>query len=90
MPKLHDGVEYQVEGGQEANPKYFDDPKEAAQAVFNNLISSGRATLDVLVYSEDGAKAHGGDDAVERYREDPDASVFERFEFSCNHVGRVS
>lgn len=31
----------------------------------------------------------GGDDAVERYNEDPEASVFERFEINVNAVGRV-
>ncbi len=32
----------------------------------------------------------GGEDAVERYLEDPDASVFERYEIRVNNVGRVS
>ncbi len=88
--KQSSGVEYVVtetDGGDVT--AYFNDPKDAAQAVFYLLVSRGRAVLDVLVYSEEGAKAHGGEDAVERYREDPDASVFERFEFYANCVGRI-
>lgn len=52
-------------------------------------MARGESTLDVLVWSKAGVKAFGGDDAVERYEEDPEASVFERYEFKCNMVGRV-
>jgi len=48
-----------------------------------------RVNLDVLVWNEEGAEWYGGDDAVERYREDPEASVFERFEIKVNPVGMV-
>ena len=34
--------------------------------------------VDVLCWSEEGALAYGGDDALESYREDPDCSVLER------------
>lgn len=63
---------------------------EVALAVaVEHAIKSGKSTFDVLVFSEAGAEAFGGDDAVEQYREDPDASVFERFEFKCTSLGRV-
>lgn len=43
--------------------------------------SNGEASsVDVLVWTEAGARWYGGDDAIERYREDPEASVFERIE----------
>lgn len=79
----HKDVEYHVED------KVFSDPKDAFVAVCNECIAHGSARLDVVIWSKAGAKAFGGDDAVEQYKDDPDASVFERFEFKCNAVGRV-
>ena len=52
-------------------------------------IAGGSCNLDVVIYSEEGARLYGGDDAAERYLEDPEASVFERFEVRVNCVGRV-
>jgi len=50
--------------------------------------------IDVCIWTIGGARWFGGDDAVEAYREDPDASVFERWVtdrhcsmFDC--IGRV-
>ena len=51
--------------------------------------STGSANLDVLIHSTFGAKFYGGSDAVDQYKEDPEASVFERFEIRVNAVGRV-
>jgi len=84
----HQGVEYAVDdaAGKERTFKTFDDAAGFAVA----LAASGRAVnLDILVYSEEGARQLGGDGAVEQYREDPDASVFERLEIKVNSVGRV-
>jgi viroplasmin and RNaseH domain-containing protein len=36
-------------------------------------------TVDVVVWSQEGAHAYGGDDAVDSYLEDEEASVFERW-----------
>lgn len=85
---LHKDVEFAVDvNGQE---KTFGTFKEAAEAAVQEAISHGETVnLDVLVWSEAGAEAWGGDDAVEQYEEDPEASVFERFEVSVNAVGRV-
>lgn len=69
--------------------RYFDDSRDAFVAVGDACVSSGQAVLDVIISSRAGAKAFGGDDAVAQYDEDPEASVFERFEFWCNSVGRV-
>jgi hypothetical protein len=46
--------------------------------------------LDVLIQREAGAQWFGGDDAVEQYRDDPDASVFRRLEIKVNDMGRVA
>jgi hypothetical protein len=53
--------------------------------------SDGRAhNVDVLIYSEAAARAWGGGEGLEQYREDPDASVSDRIEITANHVGRVA
>lgn len=77
------GVEYAV------NDIYFDDPDKALLRAVHLAIGRGKSTLDVIVYSEEGAMAHGGDDAVREYLEDPEASVFERIEIKVNNLGRV-
>jgi len=87
--RTHKDVEYAVDdaSGNQHTFKTFDEA--AAFAV--SLAGSGRSVnLDVLVWSEAGARAVGGDDGVEEYREDPDASVFQRLEVKVNFVGRVA
>lgn len=81
------GVEYAVSA--HGTDRYFSDGTDALISAAEMAMNSGSSRLDVMIYSEAGAKAYGGDDAVEAYLEDPDASVFERFEFKCNAVGRV-
>jgi hypothetical protein len=86
--KTHKDVEYAVEdgGGQERVFKTFD---EAAGFALSMAVARGRSELDVLIWSESGAKWYGGDDAVDRYNEDPEASVFERIEIGVNLIGMV-
>jgi len=86
---MHPDLEFSVDdaSGEERIFKTFD---EAASFALTIACSRGEANLDVLIYSEEGAAAYGCDDAVEAYREDPDASVSERFEIKVNNVGRVS
>ena len=55
------------------------------------LACSGRpVTVDVLCYSKAGAKWFHGDEGVEIYNEDPDASVFERIVVTADPQGRVA
>lgn len=86
--RKHKDVEYAVEdgGGKE---RIFKTWGEAAEFALGMAASTGEANLDVLIYSTWGAKFYGGEDAVEQYKEDPEASVFERFEIRVNNVGRV-
>lgn len=90
--RKHNDVEFSVhkpddkDKDKEKIYKYTD---HAIDACFSLAASTGTSILDVLVYSEKGAEQWGGDDAVERYKEDPDASVFERYEISINCIGRV-
>ena len=87
--KTHPDVEFSVEdgGGKERIFKTFD---EAAGFAVSMASTGTESNLDVLVWSEEGAEAYAGDDGVERYQEDPEASVFERLEISVNYVGRVA
>ncbi len=86
--EAHSEVEYVVEADRaERAYQTFD---EALVYAFSVALSAGHARIDVLVYGEEGAEAFGGDEAVEAYREDPDASVFRRFELQVEDIGRVS
>ena len=89
MARRHKDVEYSVDdaSGQERIFKTFD---EAAAFALSIAIARGEADLDVLIHSTWGAKFYGGDDAVVQYKEDPEASVFERFEIRVNNAGRIS
>ncbi len=89
MPnKTHPQVEYHVDR-ETIGTLVTNDPIAAMSAALLYAISHGTATMDVCIFSESGARDFGGDDAVEFYREDPEASVFERFEITVNMVGRV-
>ena len=85
---MHKDIEYTVDATGIASGylKTFD---EASIKAMQLALAYGEATIDVLVYSEEGAAAYGGDDAVERYREDPDASVFERIVVNAKILGRI-
>jgi len=66
------------------------DYARAAEVLLGNALCSGQGTLDVCVWSEEGARHYGGDDAVESYREDPECSVFERYEIRVSSMGRIA
>lgn len=85
----HKDVEYAVDdaSGKQRTFKTFD---EAAAFALGVAISTGASIIDVLIYSTWGAKFYGGEDAVAQYKEDPEASVFERFEINVNNAGRIS
>ncbi len=84
----HPDVEYMVDyGGRERAYGSFD---EALSHAFSIALSSGSTVrLDVVVYSEEGAEAFGGEDAAEEYRDDPETSVFRRLELTVRDLGRV-
>lgn len=84
----HKDVHFEVEDGSGRN-RDFKSFKEAAAFALVMAASGRRTFLDVIVWSRAGARAWGGDDAVERYKEDPEASVFERLEIRVNNMGRV-
>lgn len=88
--RTHKDVEYAVDdaGGKQRIFKRFD---EAAGFAVSISASNGRPkNLDVLVYSRAGARFLQGDDGVEQYDHDPEASVFERIEITADAQGRIA
>ena len=83
--KTHKDVEFQI-GGQT-----YSTFNEAAVAAVLDSIKKGNAevNLDTLIWSEVGARAFGGDDAVEQYKKNPDLSVFERITIKADIKGPV-
>lgn len=88
--RTHKDVEYAVDdaSGRQRTFRTFDEAAGFAVAI----AASGKPVvdLDVLVWTKAGARFYGGDEGVEQYNEDPEASVFERLEISINYVGRVA
>lgn len=88
--KKHKDVEFAVSGGH-GDDAYFDTAEQASVAAVARSIAHGETvTLDVLVSSESGARWYMGDAGVEQYRDDPDASVFERIEVNAQSLGRIA
>jgi hypothetical protein len=88
MAKTHKDVEFHVEKPN-GETDIFKDPDKAAGLAVGIAASGRKATIDVVIWSKAGARAYGGDDGVEQYNEDPEASVFERLEISVNSLGRI-
>lgn len=87
--KTHKDVEFAVDDAS-GNERVFRTWDEAAGFALA-LAASGKpdVALNVLVWSEAGARAYAGDDGVEQYREDPEASVFERILVNASDQGHV-
>jgi hypothetical protein len=85
--ETHEDVEF-VAGARGESYKTFD---EAAAAALHEAIGSDHPVqLNVLVYGEAGARWWAGDVGVEKYRNDPEVSVFQRLEISARDVGMVA
>jgi hypothetical protein len=73
------------------NDWHYDTFDEAAgQAVAVAVARGEGVTLDVQVSSRSGARWFGGDDAVEVYDEDPEASVHEHIIVKAKALGRIA
>jgi hypothetical protein len=83
----HRDVEYSIKLGHKE--VVFETLDDAAPYVLSAALAEGRAHLDVLVHSADGAAWYGGDEAVALYQDDPEASVFERIEVRASSQGRI-
>lgn len=90
IPTKHKDVTFVVEqpNGRERS---FDRFNEAAGYAVVLAASDGRThNVDVLIYSAAGAKWWGGAEAVEQYREDPDASISDRIKVKAEATGRIA
>lgn len=88
--KSHPDVEFQVldRTGKEVYLKTLD---EAALHAFYDSLSTGKWTgIYVIVRSEAGARWYGGDAAIEQYRSDPEASVFEKLNLNVRSEGTIA
>lgn len=91
--KKHKDVEFQISetGRHDLTQLTVDRFDEAvARATIMSMTTGSRMYIDVLVYSEAGARALEGDEGVEQYREDPEASVFKRITIKAEDHGRVA
>ena len=88
-PQTHKDVEYAVDDAS-GKQRIFKSSNEAAGFAISIAMSRGMAVnIDVLVYSPAGARWYRSDGAAE-YKEDPDASVFDRIIVNAESIGRVS
>lgn len=85
----HD-VEFEVSSGERT--QVTSDWKEACRwaVQFSAHRGGEMAVIDVLTHSRAGAGMWAGSHGRELYDEDPDASVFERFEVRARSVGRIA
>lgn len=87
--RKHKHLSFAVDDASGKERTFSDIDKATAFAVSLALSDGLSHNLDVLVSSRAAAKVYGGDDAVEIYDDDPEASVFERIEISARSLGRV-
>lgn len=87
---IHADVEFVVKDAAGMDQIFNTFPEAASFAIGMGYSGFSPVYLDTLVWSEEGARALHGDDAVEQYNEDPEASVFERLEITVNNMGRVA
>lgn len=94
MKPLHREIEFQVDAvDSRATDKtwYFKAWPEACAMAVRLAATDGRSYhVDVLCYGEDGAKAWAGEEGIERYRDDPEASVFDRIVVKAESFGRIA
>lgn len=85
----HKDVEFEVSAGEKMHR--FKDWAEAASVAVAMSASGGgeEAVIDVLVHSVEGAQHWLGGYGADMYREDPEASVFQRFSLRVQDKGRV-
>lgn len=91
MADLEFAVEYAESGKNDPVERVFEDFAKACAHAVAMAGSTGREVhVDVLAWTEDAAKSWMGDEGVEVYREDPDASVFDRIVIKAESQGRVA
>lgn len=93
MAKTHKDLEFEVEShgaGSQQSRNFKSWPEACGFAVALAASTGATVNVDVLAWSEGAARAWSGDDGVEQYREDPDASVFDRITIKADSKGRIA
>jgi hypothetical protein len=89
MARTHKGVDFAVDDAS-GKQRIFNTFDEACGFAVSLSASTGKKWhVDVLIYSAAGARWWGGDDAVEDYEDDPDASVSDRIVIAADAQGRI-
>lgn len=89
--KSHRDVRFHVSAAGETDMEIYQTFDEAAGMAVVQAMSEGKKVhIDIVVWSKAGARWLYGDDGVEQYEEDPEASVFERIEVKANILGRIA
>ena len=78
----------EFDSGQRRIFRTFDEA--AGFAVALSASDGRRSVVNVLVWSRAGARFYAGDDGVEMYDQDPEASVFERIAIRAYNLGRIA
>lgn len=89
MRKTHKDLEFHIDCP-DGSTRVHKTSEDAAAHAIALAISGREVTIDVVTWSEGAARAYGGDDAVEVYREDPEASVHDRIVVRAESLGRVA
>ena len=84
----HKDVEFHID--HRTGTKIFKTFAEAANFAVLHALAGSDVDIDVVVWSQAGAKWLSGADGVAQYREDPEASVFERVRVRAWSLGRVA
>ena len=64
--------------------------KAAGFALSQACYTGNEIQIDVVTWTKAAARAWGGDNSVEIYEEDPDASVHERIIIKAESIGRIA
>jgi hypothetical protein len=75
---VHEDVEFHCDRNGTGNANGFVSIHDTWEHALDYM-SGFAGVIDVVIWSPEGASAYGGDDAVDTYNEDPEASVFERW-----------
>jgi hypothetical protein len=90
MATTHKDLEFHVDRP-DGTTAVYKTANEAAGLAIAIAMSRGEPVhIDVVCWSLGAAHVYGGDDAATRYREDPDASVFERIVVRAESLGRIA
>lgn len=85
------GLEFHVSDERGQGTTIFTNFDKAAGFALSRACSTGNEMqIDVVTWSKAAARAWGGDNAVEVYESDPEASVHERILIKAQALGHIA